>query len=60
MVFVEQIGNDPFNKGILMNSAVKEITRIVIKELILQNASMIGMNSYKCSYFYLLSCRCVG
>ena len=40
MVIVEQIEDGPFNKGILMNAAVKETVKIVIQELIQRNDSM--------------------
>jgi hypothetical protein len=40
MMIVEQDGDGPFNKGLLMNAGFKESVKIVIQELIQKNDSM--------------------
>ncbi len=40
MVIVEQTEDGPFNKGLLMNAAVKETAKVVIQEIIQRNESM--------------------
>jgi hypothetical protein len=42
MVVVEQTFDGPFNRGLLMNAGVKESVKLLLTDLIHQNASLSG------------------